>query len=334
MTLSESDRKKLREGISTFKGGDRRAAHTIFLHLLEKYPEDVTILVYAAGTAPTRAEAITYLERAQTLKPDSSAIKKVYVYIQNLPEEPEPEVAHHGAVESRWLGRVRRQIAIASPPWWKIALGTAGGALVIAVSMLLLVLAYFVYLNILVPRQVTAQVKSLQSTVVTDPLAYAISTTAVSPSLDISTAPSIALSPSVTVTLTPTASPSATATLPSPEPSLEYAPVSFMEYYQDPGKYVAKPLAISGQVVGFGEALVNGELVFSIQLGMNPGEALADTAISPLLILNIAPDPNLQINDLVIISGLGAQAAEEILIHGVHWDGPIFQGSSLKFINP
>lgn len=333
MTFSRRESKQLQEGVDAFKRGDRKAAHSIFLHLLKKHPADFKLLVYTAGTAPSRKQASFYLEIAKSLQPDSSAIDKVSRYVQYLPEEPGFNAAPYSPAKSKGIGRLIKKAAETSPPWWKVALGTSGGALLIAGGMLLVVLAYFVYLNILVPRQVDAQVVALQSTI-NVPLSYTRTVLLPSATPEITEPPAATASPDPTVTKTLTTVPSATVTLTESNPILEYAPVDFMEYYLDPGKYVDQPLTISGQIVGFGEALVNGELVFSLQLGVAPEEASDDTVLSPLLVLNLQPDPNLQINALVIISGLGAEANDEILVQGMRWDGPVFQGNSLEFINP
>jgi len=334
MTLSEKASKQLQEGIDAFKNGDRKAAYSIFLRLLKKYPENVTLLVYAAGSAPTRVQAAFYLEKAQSLQPNSPAIEKVSLYIQQLPEEQRIKATAVSPGERRWASRLIKEIAETSPPWWKMALGTTGGALLIAGGMLLLVLAYFVYLNILVPRQVAAQVVALQSTIDAAPSTSTPIAPHTSPSPEMDVVPSATASPGATVTQTQTAVPTGTATVPAPAATLYFAPVELLDYYRNPGKYTDQPVSISGQVVGFGEAAVDGKLVFALQLGVSPDQVSLDTVLSPLLVLNIPPDPGIQINALVKISGLGAEAKEEILLQGVRWDGPIFQGSSLEFISP
>jgi hypothetical protein len=333
MTLSKKERKQLQEGIDAFKNEDREAAHSVFLRLLRRHPENVKLLVYAAGTAPSRKQASFYLEKAQSIQPNSIAIEKVSRYIQHLPEEPGFTAASYSAAERRGISRLVKEVAETSPPWWKVALGTAGGALVIASGMLLIVLAYFAYLNILVPRQVDAQVVSLQSTVDAPP-SYTRTAFLPSATPEMTVTPAATASPESTVTQTLTAVPSATASVLASKTALQYVPVEFMEYYQNTGKYMQQPVSISGQVVGFGEAMVDGELVFSLLLGVPPDEAVVDTVLSPLLILNIQPDPNLQINALVIIYGLGVEANEETYVQGMRWDGPVFQGSNLEFISP
>ncbi len=315
----------MRQGIAEMKGGNRAAAHAIFLRVVQKAPRFVPGLVYTGISAEDDRQAEKYLRTAQQIAPDHPAVRRGWARMDRR-RKTQPVRQVPDTPRTAWVARSLLASGSKKPKWWAVAGGTLLMVMGVLMVFLMIVLATFYYLNFLRPGAPGVAEYTLD-----DALAAAPDTITPRPSA----------SPTVTGTYTPSRIPtrsqtatafiSPTATLlPAAATEMAYPPVSFLQYYVAPQNYSGKTLQIKGEVVGFGEASLAGESVFALLLGPPPDELLLeDQIIKPVLVLGIAPNPEFDLESVLTIYGIGGEEMDALVMQGVNWTGVVFFGEGV-----
>ena len=113
---------------------------------------------------------------------------------------------------------------------------------------------------------------------------------------------------------------------------LEYSEVSLALLLEYPGVYTDKKLKIEGQIISFGEVSTLGGLQFGVQIiPLNDGLE-EDQFWTPVLVLNLPPDPLFELNKPLRIYALGAENVNNIRVQELYWDAPILLAVSYEIM--
>lgn len=310
----------MRQGIAEMKGGNRAAAHAIFLQVVQKAPRFVPGLVYAGVTAEDEKQTESFLRAAQQITPGHPAVRRGWEWLQSR-RKTRPVHRQQDTPRTTWVARSLTAGASKKPKWWAIAGGTLVMIMGVFTVFLMIVLATFYYLNFLRPGAPGGFQYTLHDALTVAPPSMTPRPSA-SPSITATFIPS----PTASCTLTPTAHISPTVTLPPAKATeLAYPPVSFLQYHAAPQNYIGKTLQLSGEIVWFGDASLDGESIFALLLGPLPDEPLQENqVIQPVLVLGIAPDPDFDLESVLTVYGIGGEDMETLLVQGVDWNGMVF----------
>jgi hypothetical protein len=317
----ESEIKLLkRQGIAAMKSGDRAEAHRLFKEMLRLNAQDPVGLVFAGVTAPNTRQTEKYLRAAQKIDPNHPAVRHGWKWLQAHRKAIPPQ----NNLPSSWVARNLGKNISNQPNIWLISAGTLVLIMGILAFFLALVLGTFYYLNVLRPATQLAQFPT-EDPVPVVVIHSATFTPRPEPTLTATATITPTQSPTNTRSPTQTHIPTASHT-PIPPTNRAYAPVTYNDYTSDPQQYAGKTLRLTGTVVGFGEARLNGKMAFALLLGPAPGEEQVADIYTPLVVLGIAPDPAFELDKMITIYGLGGESMDALSVQGVKWNGPVLLG--------
>lgn len=309
-----------REGIAAMKRGERSEAHRLFQQMVARNPNDPVALVFASVTAPEERQSEALLRAAHKIDPAHPAVRHGWKWLaaRRKTQQRQPPQNH-------WSSR-DLESKPARPKTWLIAAGTLGLIFTILAFFLILVMGTFYYLNVLQPQAQAAFPNTSTAAAITLQSATPIPTY----TRFVTASPTLTRTPQPTATLRPTRTLTPTITLSAAEATdLAYPPVQFNDFLSDPDRFTSQSLRLTGMVVGFGEARLNGQMTFALLLGPPPDQLPGEGIVSPLLVLGIAPDAAFDLEVIVTVYGLGGEQMDSLTVQGVSWDGPVLLGEGI-----
>ncbi|MBI9046661.1 MAG: hypothetical protein JEZ06_19375 [Anaerolineaceae bacterium] len=314
------------EGKNLSARGEKKAGHAFFLKALRLEPENVSALIYAAGTSEFREQAETFLHRARNVQPDYPGIDKGMRWAAKLPSRKPSEFVELQQPDSK--SAIPKTEVIDSKRSGKRKLWIV--ALVLFL-LLIIVIAGLRYL----PGELLNPV--------TDQLADIVfrgeinaPTISMQEGLPATWTPQMTDEKKVlateTIVTTSTATPFLTATrdthgLPLVELSdKNYPLVNVEKLYDSPEEYEIKRLRIFGRILDFRSVPSNGELRFLVLLEPSLQKGEESAPLSPIMVLDLPLDEGFSLGVEMMVYGIGGGLIEEAESLDDLWFGPLVYG--------
>ena len=113
---------------------------------------------------------------------------------------------------------------------------------------------------------------------------------------------------------------------------LEYNEISLALLLEYPAVYTDKKIILEGQIISFGEVSTPAGLQFGVQIIPLDDGSEEEQFWSPVLVLNLPPDPLFELNKPLRIYAVGMENENNIYVQELYWNAPILLAASYEIL--